>query len=57
MTSTECGHRFCYDCIEQRIRIGKRNACPLCEQPWGFDPYFTGKGAATQLTNHAPPCL
>ncbi|KAK9813090.1 hypothetical protein WJX72_008817 [[Myrmecia] bisecta] len=28
-----CMHRFCGDCIEKWLRIGKENACPACRAP------------------------
>ena len=31
-TATECLHRFCYDCIETALRLGKKE-CPSCRMP------------------------
>lgn len=31
MTSKECMHRFCSDCIKSSLRLGKKE-CPLCRE-------------------------
>ena len=33
VTATECLHRFCTDCIETAIRLGKNKECPSCRMP------------------------
>uniref|UniRef100_A0A7S0RTK4 RING-type domain-containing protein n=1 Tax=Chlamydomonas leiostraca TaxID=1034604 RepID=A0A7S0RTK4_9CHLO len=46
ITSTECGHSFCYDCIAARAVIGgKHNVCPVkgCDVVLGPDPWEHGK--------------
>ncbi|GIL49496.1 hypothetical protein Vafri_5826 [Volvox africanus] len=42
MTSLECGHSYCYDCIERRVDIGgNRNVCPVgdCGVVLGPSPF------------------
>ena len=32
-TATECLHRFCSECIESALRLGKNKECPSCRLP------------------------
>ncbi|KAG2484389.1 hypothetical protein HYH03_016804 [Edaphochlamys debaryana] len=49
MTGLECGHTYCYDCIEARLEVGgKHNLCPVhgCSTLFGPNPF-----------DHQPPRL
>ncbi|KXZ53273.1 hypothetical protein GPECTOR_7g1167 [Gonium pectorale] len=42
MTAPECGHTYCYDCIESRVEIGgNHNVCPVpgCGAVLGPNPF------------------
>eukprot|EP00775_Hariotina_reticulata_P005715 gene5715-5955_t len=44
ITTAECGHSYCYDCIDERITIGGRaNFCPVCNVLLGPNPYEHNK--------------
>ncbi|KAF8058085.1 DRIP1 [Scenedesmus sp. PABB004] len=44
MTAAECGHAYCYDCIDDAVTVGGRgNRCPVCGVVLGPNPFEHGK--------------
>eukprot|EP00879_Flechtneria_rotunda_P008291 GHRR01008685.1.p1 GENE.GHRR01008685.1~~GHRR01008685.1.p1 ORF type:complete len:415 (+),score=133.96 GHRR01008685.1:211-1455(+) len=40
ITAPECGHSFCYSCIDDHVTIGgKANVCPICRVLFGPNPF------------------